>query len=316
MAAAAQQIQTHPDEPQEEPRREPFTCVPTWLIRDPSFSSYEVHLYAAILSWTWGDPYTFVSVPTLADATGLCENTVRKYLRKLEKRGLLRTVEIPGQRTYLYPAYNPALEGKLERKRQERREAEGPQEGTPSSREGVPPHHVNPTKNHRTNKQSYSVGPAEPPNGYTETKTDDGGDNETKPEGREVNVSTRRANPNEVKELVSRIVSRLKTSGVALTERQRSRIGGELKTVRAKRGREALEPTVEALIEAWERGEALYPLVAAGISKVGSGSPATETESRTEGYEWWFGESSTDPEEARRREAKKRQEDYEWLFGE
>lgn len=329
------------DHQQQEPRREPFTAVPTWLIRDPSITAGELRTYAELLSYAWCDPGCFPALPTLAADLGACENTVRTWIRGLQDKGLVVVSERPGFRTRYYPAYNPAREGKLEAKRRQRR-----QEGTPSNSEGVrqggpegvegrhqaeqtpsnvygePPQKLNPTKNHRTNNQSYSVGPAEPPNGERQKATDDQGDNnDTEPqEGGETNVSTRRAKPNEVKELVGRVVSRLKASGITLTERQRSRIGGELKTVRAKRGSEALESTVEALIEAWERGEALYPLVAVGISKAGSGSPAnseTSTSSRAEGYEWCSLESSTDPdEEARRREAERRREGYEWLFGE
>lgn len=329
MAAAAQEIQSprlEDEAPQE--RREPFAAVPTEIARDSRYSIGARHLFTLLTSYAWGDPYCYPSKPRLAGDLGCDERTLEGYLDELvfgNNKGapgnLVRIIPRPGYSSAYVLAVQPAREAKLERKRKERQADQPSTDTSPpaSSEGGTPRTQCPPTKNHRTNKQSCSVGPAEPPSGQIQNENDDHSDNDTKHESREGNASRQQAKRHEVKELVSQIVSRLKTSGIALTEGQRSRIGGELKTVRAKQGSEILEETVEVLIEAFSEGEALYPLQAAGIAKPTSSTPAggseeaTEINARTEGYEWWFGEQTE--EEQRRREAQRRREDYEWLFG-
>src|ERR1700685_1474637 len=82
--------------------RHGFTQVPNFILTKSDISVGAKLAYAMLLKYAWGDDACFPGQTKLAQDMGSGERSVRRYLEKLEKAGLVEIVQRGLGKTNLY----------------------------------------------------------------------------------------------------------------------------------------------------------------------------------------------------------------------
>lgn len=68
-----------------------FVQVPTMILRSSRISPFAKLLFSVLLSYAWQENLCFPSMETLVNDLGVKRQAISRYLRELEKAGLIRT---------------------------------------------------------------------------------------------------------------------------------------------------------------------------------------------------------------------------------